>query len=79
VTHLYDDPAGFKDDVITGFGAAYGRYVERVPHASGFVRAGGPRDGKVSLVVGGGSGHYPSYAGIVGPGLADDCVLGEKK
>jgi dihydroxyacetone kinase len=77
VTYLYDDPARFKDDVITGFGAAYARYVERIPGASGFVRAGGPRDGKVSLVVGGGSGHYPSYAGIVGPGLADGCVLGD--
>jgi dihydroxyacetone kinase len=77
VTYLYDDPARFKDDVITGFAAAYGRYVERVPNASGFVRDGGPREGKVSLVVGGGSGHYPSYAGIVGPGLADGCVLGD--
>jgi dihydroxyacetone kinase len=77
VTYLYDDPTRFKDDVITGFGAAYARYVERVPGASGFVRAGGAREGKVSLVVGGGSGHYPSYAGIVGRGLADGCVLGD--
>ena len=39
---------------------------ERVEEASGFVRAGGPLDGKVSLVIGGGSGHYPSYNGVVG-------------
>jgi dihydroxyacetone kinase len=42
----------------------------------GFVRAGGPLDGKVSLVIGGGSGHYPSYNGVVGTGFADGAVLG---
>ncbi|TVR37903.1 MAG: dihydroxyacetone kinase family protein [Nitriliruptor sp.] len=77
MTSLYNDPTHFKDEVIDGFAAAYARYVERVPDAAGFVRRGGPRDGKVSLVVGGGSGHYPSYAGIVGAGLADGCVLGD--
>ena len=45
--------------------------------ASGFVRAGGPLDGKVSLVIGGGSGHYPSYNGVVGTGFADGAVLGD--
>lgn len=77
MTHIHDDPALFKDDVIAGFAAAYSRYVERVPDASGFVRADGPREGKVSLVVGGGSGHYPSYNGVVGAGFADGCVLGD--
>lgn len=77
MTRLYNDPADFRAEVIDGFAAAYGRYVERVPGASGFVRRGGPRAGKVSLVVGGGSGHYPSYSGIVGRGFADGCVLGD--
>jgi dihydroxyacetone kinase len=77
MTKIFDDPAAFKEDVIVGFSAAYDRYVERVPSASGFVRRGGPSLGKVSIIVGGGSGHYPSYAGIVGRGLADACVLGD--
>ncbi|MCW3063854.1 MAG: Glycerone kinase [Solirubrobacterales bacterium] len=77
MTRVYDDPARFKDDAIDGFAQAYARYVARVPGASGFVRAGAGRPGKVSVVVGGGSGHYPSYAGIVGPGFADGCVLGD--
>jgi dihydroxyacetone kinase len=77
MTYIYDDPADFKDQIIAGFAAAYARYVERVPGASGFVRRGGPRSGKVSLVVGGGSGHYPSYSGTVGPGFADGAVLGD--
>ncbi len=77
MTYVYNDPAEFKNDVIRGFAAAYPQYVQRVPDASGFVRAGGPLDGKVSLVIGGGSGHYPSYNGVVGSGFADGAVLGD--
>jgi D-erythrulose 4-kinase len=76
MTHLYNDPAEFPSDVIKGFAAAYPQYVQRVEGASGFVRAGGPLEGKVSLVIGGGSGHYPSYNGVVGTGFADGAVLG---
>ena len=76
MTHLYNDPAEFPNDVINGFAAAYPQYVQRVEAASGFVRAGGPLEGKVSLVIGGGSGHYPSYNGVVGTGFADGAVLG---
>lgn len=35
------------------------------------VRAVGP-----AFVVGGGSGHFPAFAGFVGPGLADAAVVG---
>jgi D-erythrulose 4-kinase len=76
MTHIYNDPAEFPSDVIKGFAAAYPQHVQRVEGASGFVRAGGPLEGKVSLVIGGGSGHYPSYNGVVGTGFADGAVLG---
>jgi D-erythrulose 4-kinase len=76
MTHVYNDPAEFPSDVIKGFAAAYPQYAQRVEGASGFVRAGGPLEGKVSLVIGGGSGHYPSYNGVVGTGFADGAVLG---
>jgi dihydroxyacetone kinase len=74
MTRIYNDSAEFKNDVITGFAAAYPQYVQRVDGASGFVRAGGPMEGKVSLIIGGGSGHYPSYNGVVGIGFADGAV-----
>ena len=77
MTFVHNDPAEFKNDVLRGFAAAYGSHVDRVEGASGFVRAGGPLDGKVSLVIGGGSGHYPSYNGVVGAGFADGAVLGD--
>jgi dihydroxyacetone kinase len=77
MTYVYNDPADFKNDVLKGFAAAYPKYVSRVEGASGFIRAGGPLEGKVSLVIGGGSGHYPSYNGVVGTGFADGAVLGD--
>lgn len=77
MTRVLGDPREFSSDMMSGFAHAYGRYVSRVPGATGFVRAGGPTPGKVSVLVGGGSGHYPSYSGIVGPGFADACVLGD--
>ena len=36
----------------------------------------GPRPGKVGIVVGGGSGHEPSFVGFVGKGLADAAAIG---
>src|SRR4051812_27096604 len=56
MTHVHNDPAAFKDEVIRGFALAHPSYVERVEGSSGFVRAGGPTEGKVSLLIGGGSG-----------------------
>ncbi|HVX44286.1 MAG TPA: dihydroxyacetone kinase family protein [Mycobacteriales bacterium] len=77
MAHIYDDPAQFKDDMLAGFLDAYSRYVERVPDASVVMRRGGPRQGKVSVVIGGGCGHYPAFCGTVGPGVADAAVVGD--
>ncbi len=77
MTRITDDPAGFKDDWLAGYTAAYARYVQLVPGASGVMLAGGARGDKVGVVLGGGCGHYPAFAGLVGPGLADGAVVGD--
>ncbi|MFI9587074.1 dihydroxyacetone kinase family protein [Streptomyces sp. NPDC052236] len=77
MTAVHNEPASFKDDMLEGFVHAYDRYVQRVPGASGVMRRGGPLPGKVSVVIGGGSGHYPAFGGIVGPGFADGAVIGD--
>jgi len=41
------------------------------------TRAGGPRQGKVGLVSGGGSGHEPLHGGFVGYGMLDAACPGE--
>ena len=40
------------------------------------MRAHKTAPGKVAVVVGGGSGHYPAFCGVVGPGFADGAVVG---
>jgi dihydroxyacetone kinase len=76
MTKLYNDPANFREELIEGFVAAYGRYVKRIPGASGVMAVNAPNPAKVSLLVGGGSGHYPAFCGYVGPGLADAAAMG---
>lgn len=77
MTRVHNDPEQFKDDMLAGFTSAYGRYVQKVPKASGVMRTGGARRGKVSVIIGGGCGHYPAFSGLVGAGLADGSVVGD--
>lgn len=74
MTRLYNDPASFTDDMLAGFLDANAGYVTGVP--GGVVRASPTRPGKVAVVVGGGTGHYPAFCGLVGRGLADGAVVG---
>lgn len=74
MTQLITDATTFADAAITGFVAANERYVRRVD--GGVVRSTVIPDGQVAVVVGGGSGHYPAFSGLVGPGLAAGAVCG---
>ncbi len=71
------DGASFKDAWINGLTAAYGRTLAKVPGAYGVRARQSPEPGKVAVIVGGGCGHYPAFAGLVGPGLADAAVIGD--
>ena len=74
MTKLFNDPARFTEDMLAGFLDANSRYVAGVP--GGVVRAHQTAPGKVAVVIGGGSGHYPAFCGTVGPGFADGAVVG---
>ena len=74
MTRLFNEPAAFADEMLEGFVAAHANLVRRVP--GGVVRSNPAPAGKVAVVVGGGSGHYPAFAGLVGPGMADGAALG---
>ena len=69
MTSIFDDPSAFADEALNGFVAANRQYVTRVD--GGVVRSTEMTPGQVALVIGGGSGHYPAFAGLVGAGLAD--------
>ena len=74
MTKLFNDPARFTEDMLAGFLDANARYVTGVP--GGVVRAHETPPGKVAVVIGGGSGHYPAFCGTVGSGFADGAVVG---
>ncbi|MEU1089452.1 dihydroxyacetone kinase family protein [Streptomyces sp. NPDC005576] len=74
MTRLFDDPDRFSEDQLRGFAAAYPEHVTVVP--GGVVRTRAQAEGRVAVVVGGGSGHYPAFSGLVGEGLAAGAVVG---
>ncbi|MGN7862641.1 dihydroxyacetone kinase family protein [Microbacterium sp. 22303] len=74
MTRLWNDPADFADEMIDGFVAANRRSVRRIP--GGVARSTAVPAGQVAVVVGGGSGHYPAFGGLVGPGLAHGAAMG---
>ncbi|MGW0812019.1 dihydroxyacetone kinase family protein [Streptomyces viridiviolaceus] len=74
MTRLFNDPAAFADEALEGFTAAHRRWVR--PVTGGVVRAAATPAGQVAVVIGGGSGHYPAFSGLVGRGLAHGAAVG---
>ena len=74
MTHLVDDPKRFAADVVRGFVRAHADRVVAVH--GGIVRTTETPPGQVAVVLGGGSGHYPAFAGWVGEGMAHGAVCG---
>lgn len=74
MTRLFNEPSAFADEMIEGFVASHGRWVKRV--SGGVVRNTRSTPDTVALVIGGGSGHYPAFAGLVGQGLAHGAAMG---
>ncbi|MBD8537323.1 dihydroxyacetone kinase family protein, partial [Plantibacter sp. CFBP 13570] len=74
MTRLWNRPADFADEMVDGFVRANGRWVRKV--SGGVSRSTKSAEPEVALVIGGGSGHYPAFAGLVGPGLAHGAAMG---
>ncbi|MGV8896954.1 MAG: dihydroxyacetone kinase family protein [Rhodoglobus sp.] len=73
MTVVFNDPSDFADDALEGFVELYADRLTVVPGGVVAHRRGEP---KVAVVIGGGSGHYPAFAGLVGPGFAAGAVVG---
>ena len=74
MSYLPTEPEDFASKAIDGFVAAHPRHVQRTD--GGVIRLAPIPSGQVGVVVGGGSGHYPAFAGLVGRGLAAGAVCG---
>lgn len=75
MTIICGDASGFALSALHGYSLANRHLVRMV--RGGVVRATPGRPGKVAVVVGGGSGHYPAFNGYVGAGFADAAVAGD--
>ena len=69
-----NDPTEFTDEMVDGFVEASRRWVARAP--GGVIRSTRSAKPQVAVVIGGGSGHFPAFGGLVGPGLAHGAAMG---
>ena len=74
MSYISNDPARFSEEATAGFVAAHADLVRAVP--GGVARRTATPAGQPAVVIGGGSGHYPAFAGLVGPGLASGAAVG---
>lgn len=74
MTRIFNDPANFANDQLEGFLDLYADRLRGVK--GGVVAHRNTEQPKVAVIAGGGSGHYPAFCGVVGPGLATGAVVG---
>src|SRR6202035_4132375 len=72
-----NDPQDVVKESLAGLAAAHGDLVRYDPEAHILVNRFAPKQGKVALISGGGSGHEPMHGGCVGRGMLDAACPGE--
>ena len=72
-----NDPKQFVPEMLKGIAAANPDTITYVPEYNLIMRADAPRNDKVSIVQGSGSGHEPAHVMVVGPGMLDAACPGD--
>src|SRR3954454_1626382 len=72
-----NDPQSFVPEMLKGVALANPGKLRYVPEYNLIMRADMPRDDKVSIVQGSGSGHEPAHVMAVGPGMLDAACPGD--
>ena len=72
---IVNDPDQLVPQALEGLVLSHPELLELEPEHR-IVRRRQPAQGKVGLVSGGGSGHEPLHAGMVGHGMLDVAVAG---
>jgi phosphoenolpyruvate---glycerone phosphotransferase subunit DhaK len=74
---LINDPKNVVEEMIDGYVKAHPNYIKRLEENDrALVSTKTKEDGKVAILVGGGSGHEPAFMGYVGQGMADGVAVG---
>jgi dihydroxyacetone kinase/dihydroxyacetone kinase-like protein len=77
VKKLINDPARFVDEMLEGLLLAHPDQLRAASEDNrALVRADSPKQGRVGIVTGGGSGHLPTFLGYVGEGLCSGVAVG---
>ncbi len=74
---LINAPDAVLRESLEGVEAAHGDRVRVNYEPAYIVRSDAPRQGKVAVISGGGSGHEPMHGGFVGRGMLDAACPGE--
>ncbi len=72
---MLNNPKNAVREVLDGLVSAYGGRVMRLENLTALVKTKLP-EGKVGLLVGGGSGHEPLFPGFIGTNMADGAACG---
>jgi phosphoenolpyruvate---glycerone phosphotransferase subunit DhaK len=72
-----NDPKGFVPEMLEGIALANPDTLRYVPEYNLIMRADAPREDKVSIVQGSGSGHEPAHVMVVGKGMLDAACPGD--
>jgi phosphoenolpyruvate---glycerone phosphotransferase subunit DhaK len=72
-----NDPKQFVPEMLKGIALANPTTLRYVPAYNLIMRADAPRDNKVSIIQGSGSGHEPAHTMIVGKGMLDAACPGD--
>ena len=75
IKKVINSPKSVATEALEGLSLAYHGKVVVLEQYASLIKSDIP-DGKVTLLVGGGSGHEPLFAGFVGENLADGAVCG---
>ncbi|MFK7855068.1 MAG: dihydroxyacetone kinase subunit DhaK [Granulosicoccus sp.] len=74
---LINNPDNLIEEMLEGVLAAHPGHLRQLEHSPrAIIAKHGPRKDKVGLMIGGGSGHEPTFLGFVGKGLADAAAIG---
>jgi phosphoenolpyruvate---glycerone phosphotransferase subunit DhaK len=77
VKKFVNDPKQFVPEMLEGIALANPDTLAYVPEYNLIMRKDAPRDDKVSIVQGSGSGHEPAHVMIVGKGMLDAACPGD--
>jgi dihydroxyacetone kinase-like protein len=72
-----NDPKQFVPEMLEGLALANPQTLRYVPEHNLIMRADAPREDKVSIVQGSGSGHEPAHVMVVGKGMLDAACPGD--